>query len=252
MMAKNNIQNQLLTPSSSLLFIVGKFFNFLFSIFIITAIFHQTNNVGGYSFHQAVIFVLVFNFIDTLTQFLFRSLYQFKPVLAKGDFDLDLLRPLPSFFRPILSGPDFIDFPLIFIKLCVLIYFTISFGLTPSLPQFILFLFIFTNAIIAAFSIHLVIAAICVLTTEIDSIVALYRTLDQAAVIPTSIYTGFFRFLLDWIIPITVMFSIPAQALLGIISFSGVIYSTALTFGFFFFSFYFWQHALRNYTSASS
>lgn len=251
-MAKNNIQNQLLTPSSSILFIIGKFLNFIFSIFIITAIFHQTNTVGGYNYSQVVIFVLVFNFIDTLTQFFFRSLYSFRPVLIKGDFDLDLLRPLPSFFRPILSGPDFLDFPLIFIKLGVLIYFVIYFGLIPSLPQFILFLFIFINAIILTFSLHLIIAAFSVLTAEIDSLVALYRTIGQAAVIPTNIYSGFFRFILDWIIPVTVMFTVPAQALLGILSLSGVVYSSVLSYSFLFFAIYFWRHALKNYTSASS
>lgn len=251
-MAKNNIQNQLLTPSSSFLFIIGKFLNFIFSIFIITAIFHQTNVVGGYSYHQAVIFVLFFNFMDSLTQFFFRSLYSFRPVLIKGDFDLDLLRPLPSFFRPILSGPDFLDFPLIVIKLGVLIFFLISYGLLPTLSQFILFIFIFINAFVLTFSVHLAIAAFSVTTSEIDSLVALYRTLAQSAVIPTNIYTGFFSFLLDWVIPVTVMFTVPAQALLGIITVQGVVYSSALTLVFLFFSVYFWQKSLKNYSSASS
>jgi len=251
-MVKNNLQNQLLNPSSSFLFIIGKFFNFIFSIFIITAIFHQTNIIGGYTYHQAIIFVLIFNVIDSLTQFFFRALYSFRPVLIRGDFDFDLLRPLPSFFRPILSGPDFLDFPLVIVKISVLIYFIIFFNFIPSSSQFILFIFIFINAFILTFSIHLFIAAFSIITTEIDSLVSLYRTLAQSAAVPTNIYSGFFRFILDWIVPLTVIVTIPAQALLGIISFSGVVYSSVLTYSFLFLAIHFWRHALRNYTSASS
>jgi len=251
-LAKNNLQNQLLTPSSSFLFIIGKFLNFVFSIFIILAVFHQTSSIQGYSVSQAVIFVLVFNVVDSITQFFFRSLYSFRPLLVRGDFDLDLLKPLPSFFRPILSGPDFLDVPLIIIKIGSLIYFFHFYHFSLSLSSGFLFLILFINALVIAFALHLSIAAFSIITTEIDSLVALYRSLGQAAVIPTDIYQGFFRFLLDYLIPITAMVTIPAKTLINLTTTSGVIYSCLVAIILLTFSLLFWQFAIKRYSSASS
>lgn len=251
-LAKNNLQNQLLTPSSSFLFIIGKFLNFVFSIFIILAVFRQTSSIQGYSVSQAVIFVLVFNVIDSITQFFFRSLYSFRPLLVRGDFDLDLLKPLPSFFRPILSGPDFLDVPLIIIKIGSLIYFFNFYHFSLSLFSGILFLILFINSLVIAFALHLSIAAFSIITTEIDSLVALYRSLGQAAVIPTDIYQGFFRFFLDYLIPITAMVTIPAKTLINLITPPGVIYSCFMAIAFLTSSLVFWRFAIKRYASASS
>jgi ABC-2 type transport system permease protein len=202
--------------------------------------------------NQAVIVVLFFNLIDTTVQFFFRSLYTFRPILIKGDFDFDLLKPLPTFFRPLLSGPDFLDLPLIIIKLTAFIYFIVHYSIAVNTLQIVLVIFLFINAFILAFAVHLAIAAWSILTTEIDNLVSMYRSLGQAAIIPTDIYHGVLRFALDYIIPFTVIATIPAKAILGILSPSGIIFSCLVTYGFLFSSIKLWRYSLRHYTSASS
>lgn len=251
-MAKNSLQNKLLTPSSSIIFIIGKLFNYVFSLLIIFSIFNQVSNIKNFTLSQAVIFTLVYSFISSATQFLFRSLYTFRPILIKGDFDMDLLKPLPSFFRPVLSGPDFLDVPMIFIQLFAIIYFLIKFSLVPNLGSAFLFTLLFVNGFIISFSIHLIIAAFSILTTEIDSLVMIYRSLERTAVVPTDIYNNFFRILLSYVVPITVIFTLPAKAMLNILTFNGVIYSFAFTILFLLLSLYFWKYSLKHYTSASS
>ncbi|MFZ2153476.1 MAG: ABC-2 family transporter protein [Microgenomates group bacterium] len=251
-MAKNNLQNQLLTPSSSVLFILGKLFNFIFSVIIIFSIFNQVSTIKNFTLPQAIIITLVFSLIDSITNFLFRALYTFRPILLKGDFDLDLLKPLPSFFRPIFSGPDFLDVPMIIIQVIALIFFLFHYSLVPSVFTLIFFLLILLNGIILAFAIHLSIAAFSIITTEIDSLVMIYRSLGRAAIVPTDIYGNFFRFILDYLIPITVIFTLPAKALLSILTPVGIIYSFVFTFIFLFLSLYFWNYSLSRYTSASS
>lgn len=251
-LAKNNIQNQLLTSSSSLLFVIGKFLNFVFSILIITAVFHQTSSINGYSVSQAIIVALVFNLVDSSTQFIFRALYSFRPILVRGDFDLDLLKPLPSFFRPIFSNPDFLDLPIIVIKIIALIYFLNLYHFSLSFPQLLLFIFLLINGFVLAFAVHLIIAAFSIFTTEIDNLVNLYRSLGQAAVIPTDIYQGVIRLILDFVIPLTAMVTIPAKSLIVLITPAGVLYSCIICYAFFIFSLLFWSFAIRHYTSASS
>lgn len=250
--AKNNFQNQLLTPSSSILFIIGKLLTFVFTLFTIFAIFSTTSFIKGYSLSQAVIVTIVFNFMDSFIQFFFRSIYSFRPVLLRGDYDLDLLKPLPSFFRPLIAGPDFLDLPSLVVQLSALVYFLNYFHFLITPLQIISFLFYFATALIIAFSLHLLMAAFSILTTEIDNIAWIYRSLMRAGIIPTDIYFGPFRFILDYIIPVTIIVTVPAKALLDLLS-PTVFFSTTL-FAFFFFtlSWLSWQFSLRRYTSASS
>lgn len=251
-MAKNNLQNRLLTPSSSILFILGKLFNYVFSVLIIFSIFNQVSVIKNFTLPQAIIITLIYSLIDSITQFLFRALYQFRPILIKGDFDLDLLKPLPSFFRPVLSAPDFLDIPMIIIEVIALIFFLLKYLLMPNFATILLFLPLFINGILLAFSIHLLIATFSILTTEIDSLVMIYRSLSRAAVVPTDIYNNFFRILLSYIIPITVIFTLPAKAILNILTPLGVLYSFIFTISFLLFSLLFWKYSLRHYSSASS
>jgi len=251
-LAKNNLQNQLLTPSSSVLFIIGKFFNFVFTIITIYAIFGQTTSIKGYDLNQAVIVVVVYNLLESISGFLFRSLYTFRPILLKGDFDMDLLKPLPSYFRPILSGPDFLDIPLVLVQLFTLVFFMNKFQFSVTYLSLVFSLVTIANGVILAFSIHLGIAAFSIITSEVDGLVMLYRNFGRAAVVPTDLYTGSFRFILNYVVPITVLFTLPAKAILNILTPQGFLYSCVLCYTFLFLSVKFWRYSIKKYTSASS
>ncbi len=248
--AKNNLQNQLLTLSSSTLFIMGKFLNYIFTLVVIFAIFRQTPNINGYNLNQAVIFVLVYNLAESITQFLFRSIYSFRPVLVRGDFDLDLLKPLPSFFRPLLSGPDFLDLPLIIIQSLTLIYYLVRYNILLSYTSVLLFIVLLSLSVITAFFLFLAIAAFCILTTEIDNLVWLYRSLMRSSTIPTDVYHGVFRFILDFVVPVTIISTVPAKSLLGLLAPEITAYVIGYILIFCPLSWLFWKYSISTYTSA--
>ncbi len=250
--AKNNLQNQLLTASSSFFFIIGKIVTFIFTLLTIFAIFSTTQTIVGFSLHQAIIVTVVYNLIDSFTQFLFRSIYSFRPVLLRGEFDLDLLKPLPSFFRPLLSGPDFFDLPSIIIQVVSLIFFLIKFNINPSLVDIAAFLSLFLISVIVAFSLHLLMAAFSILTTEIDNIAWIYRSFVRAGIVPTDVYTGSFRLILDYIIPVTILVTVPAKAILGLLDFHFITYVVIFSAILLTISLWFWRFTLRHYTSTGS
>lgn len=251
-LAKNNLQNQLLTASSSLFFIVGKIVTFVFTLLTIFAIFSTTNTIVGFSLHQAIIVTVVYNLIDSFTQFLFRSIYSFRPILLRGEFDLDLLKPLPSFFRPLLSGPDFFDLPPLVIQIFTLVFFLIRFNIHPSFVNVLTFLALFVVSIIVAFSLHLLMAAFSVLTTEVDNIAWIYRSFVRAGIVPTDVYSGYFRLILDYIVPVTILVTIPAKAILGLLDPNVFVYVVAFSAILLTISLYFWRFTLRHYTSTGS
>ncbi len=251
-LAKNNLQAQLLTRSNASFFVVGKLLNFAFSIILVLAVFNTTNLVNGYTFNQVIIFTLVFNLTDSVSGFLFRAIYMFRPVLVKGDFDLDLVKPLPAFFRPIFSAPDFLDLPPIIIQLVIFVFFLFNSGTDILLSNFILFGLLLVCSLLITFSIYLIVASISILVTEVDNLMSIIRSVSRAGMVPTDVYQGFFKFILDYIIPITFIVTVPAKSLLGLLTLPTLITIIVVTSALLAFSLIVWKYTLRYYTSASS
>ena len=96
-----SVQGQLLTNWAGVLFLLGKTVRFLLFFVFLFSVLSSAGSLAGFNQEQVILIFLVFNLIDLLTQFFFRGVYQFRQLVVYGRFDLDLLKPLPSFFRPL-------------------------------------------------------------------------------------------------------------------------------------------------------
>jgi len=252
LMAKIAAQSQLTTNAGGILFIIGKVVRFtLFFIFLFSVL-SRSGTLAGYSREEVIWFFLVFNLIDVLIQFLFRGVYVFRPLVVSGNYDLDLIKPLPSFFRPLFGWTDILDF----ITLIPLVGFSAWFAyhnhLVSGISELIAFFLLFLAAILLGFAFHLAVCAVCILTTEIDHLIWVYRDLTAMARFPTDIYRGLVRFILTFVFPVVLLITFPAKALLGLLSPEKVILGVGLSLFFAYLSLKFWYWSLKRYTSASS
>lgn len=245
-------QQQLLTNSGAVFFLSGKILRFILFFVFIYSIASTAKIVAGYTVNQVMVFFLVFNLVDTTIQFLFRGIYIFRRQVLTGDFDLDLLKPLPSLFRPIFGWTDILDFITLIPLWIYFFYFLITNNLVANALLLIPFFLLLLNSIIIGFTISLFIAALIVLYVSADSIQLLFRDVTSMARIPTDVYPKFVQYLLTFAIPVVVMITIPAKILLGIISWQSITLSVVISAIFLTMSFWIWNYAIRNYTSASS
>jgi len=252
MFASRAAQSQLLTSWSGVLFLFGKLVRFfLYFVFLFT-IMSSTKTLVGYNREQVVIFYLIFNLVEITSQCLFRGVYQFRSLVVSGDFDFELLRPLPSFFRPLFGWTDILDL-ITLPPLWAYFFWFISNNLPPVvLSNLILFLLLFGNSILIAFSFHLFFSSVSILTTQIDPLVWTYRDLTTMARFPTDIYQKTIQLILTFIVPVVVLITIPAKALFGLLSWRWIVLSFLLGIVFLRFSVSFWQYSLKRYSSASS
>jgi len=252
MFASRAAQAQLLNHWGGFLFLLGKIVRFLlFFIFLFTVLSSATN-LAGYNREQVIIFFLVFNLVDIMVQFLFRGVYHFRPRVVSGDYDLDLLKPLPSFFRPVFGWTDILDFITLIPLLGYFFWFLTVNHLFPTFSGLIIFLVLLLNSLILAFAFHLFVCAVCVLTTEIDHLVWVYRDLTSMARFPTDIYQKGMRAILTFVIPVVILVTVPAKALLGISSWQIIVGAMLVSFIALIVSLKFWSYSLRRYSSASS
>lgn len=245
------VQTQLINVWSLVIFIAGKVIRFLLYFAFLFGVLSSLGKLGKYGLNEMIIFLLVFNLIDIFTQALFRGVYHFRNLVVSGDYDLDLLKPIPSFFRPIFGMPDIFDF-ITFIPLLI---FFIVFALghfSMFTSQILLFLILFLNSMLIAFAFHLFVCAVCVMTTEIDHLVWVYRDLTNMARFSTDIYPKVFQLFLTIPIPVVILMTVPAKAFLGLLSWSWVVLSLAIGILSVLASLKFWHYALKQYCSASS
>ena len=245
-------QSQLLTTWAGALFIIGKVVRFLLFFVFLFTVMSASGEMMAYSQTQIIFFFLCYTFIDVLIQTVFRGIYQFRPLVVSGNFDWDLLKPLPSFFRPLFGWADILDAITLVPLTGYIFYFILSHNLVGSPLAIVYFLFLFVNALLVAFSINLIIASIGILTTEIDYLTWIYRDVEAMARFPTDIYKKWIQTGLTFIIPITVLITIPAKALLGLLSWDMFLVALGVGIVFLFCSLRFWRFALSRYTSASS
>lgn len=232
-------------------FIFSKFLRFFFFLAFLVLVSSRTREIGGYSLWQIIFFYVTFNLVDSFAQFFLREVYRFRSYILTGNFDYILTKPFSSLFRSLFGGSDILDLPMILMSIFFIFYSASQIGTLTLQGTFFYFLLI-SNAFMIALSFHILILSIGVATTEIDNTILLYRDLSSMGRIPIDIYLEPIRSLLTFVIPVGIMVTFPAKALMGLLSPVNIMISFIIGISFLLISMKAWKYSLKYYSSASS
>lgn len=252
MFAANELQQQFATRVSAFFFFIGKAFRFLAFLSMLIVLQKNTQTLAGYSFDQIIVFFFAFNFIDLMSQILFRGVYMFSNKVRTGAFDFYLATPMNALFRALASHPDFNDV-LILVPLTGFFFWYLNYLQIPFTGvQLFLFALLLLNGLLIAMAFHILVLCMGIITTEIDHAIMVYRSIAEVGRFPIEIYREPIRWIVTFIVPVGVMMGFPAQVLLGqpplrLFIVGLLISSSAVTI-----SLFAWKAALKRYTSASS
>jgi len=249
-MSKNAFSMMLTHRAALYIFLFGKILRFGFFIAFLYFMLKGTQTLAGYTSNQVVFFFLSFNLVDVLAQFLFREVYRFRPLVVSGDLDLVLAKPLSALFRVLMGGADIID--LITIPPLIFAIYYVAGSLGPTFFQGLLYIVLILNGLLIATAFHIAVLSLGIITLEIDHTIMIYRDITNLGRFPVDIYRQPLRGVLTYLIPVGIMMTLPAKALMGLVSPLGVGISLGLAAAGIFLSLRFWNLALRQYTSASS
>ena len=231
-------------------FLVGKVLRFVFFFGFLYFLLLGNSTLAGYTSNQIIFFFLTFNLIDVITQFLFREVYSFRPMIINGDFDLVLVKPISALFRVLMGGADVVDL----ITIPPLIFLTIYFGalLHPSVLSALYYLLLLANGFLIATAFHIIVLAFAIVTLEVDHTVMIYRDLTSLGRLPIEIYKQPLQAFLTYLVPVGIMISLPAKAMMGLVGIGGILVGFLVGAVALFIAFRFWNYALTKYSSASS
>ena len=231
-------------------FLIGKILRFIFFFGFLYFLLLGTKTLAGYSGNQVIFFFLTFNLIDVITQFLFREVYKFRPMVINGDLDLVLVKPLNALFRVLMGGADIIDLVTIPPLICLTVYF--GHLLHPSFINILYYFLLLINGFLIATAFHIIVISFAIISLEVDHSIMIYRDLTSLGRLPIDIYKQPLQGFLTYLIPVGLMITLPAKAAMGVATPVGIV--TAFFVGIItvFIALRFWDYALTKYSSASS
>lgn len=250
LMAKNSIRSWINKKEAVVIFVTGKIVRYIFYFGFLYFLVTKTNGILDFTANQALFFTATCALVDTLSQFLFRSVYTFRQLVISGDFDLVLLKPVNSLFRSIAGGPDLMDLITIPPIAAVVVYLGIL--LNPEFLSVLFFVLLVINALLVSMSIHIFVVSLSVIALTADHLIMVFRDFSSMGRFPVDIYKEPLKSFLTFIIPVSLMFTIPSKALMGLVSPLGLVLSIFFGVVIFISSLKFWNFALKKYTSASS
>jgi len=236
--------NFVLSSLSSVANLLGS----LFSLFL----FYRTGyEFQGWSWQEALVVLGLFTFLQGLAATLFiPNLNRIVEYVEKGTLDFVLLKPVSSQFwlsARILSPWGLPDLVL---GLLLIGYSSIALNLKPL--NLGLGLVLLSLGIVSLYSLWFMLAATSIWFVKIYNVTEVLRGLLEAGRYPMSAYPPLYRLFFTVIIPVAFLTTVPAEAMLGKLSFFTITIAIFLAGGLLILSHHFWQFALKFYTSASS
>jgi ABC-2 type transport system permease protein len=227
---------------------LGNLTGSLFGLFL----FYRTGyTFAGWRWEAALVVLGIFTLLQGFSAtFLAPNLDRIVRHVREGTLDFVLLKPIRSQFW--LSAhtispwgvPDMIF-------ACITIGYAggkLGLGMGDYLLSILPLFFGF----VILYSLWFILGAMSIWFVKIYNVTEVLRGLLEAGRYPMAAYPTAFRFFFTFVVPVSFLTTVPAEAMLGRGEVTWVIGAAGLALGLFLFSTWFWRFALKFYTSASS
>lgn len=214
-------------------------------------LFSMRSGVAGWTAHEALIVAGFFIALKGALQGIIQpSLTNVVEHIRKGTLDFLLLKPVDAQF---LLSTSKLDLPR---TVDVVMGFSLSgwalvaSGARPSPLSIALCLLILGCALAILYGIWILVVSLAFRVVKIDNLSFLIVSTFDAARFPASVFRGAFAFIFTFVVPLALMTTYPALALLSRIGFGEIATSLAVAAGFVGGSRWVWLRSIGKYTGA--
>jgi ABC-2 type transport system permease protein len=209
--------------------------------------------IAGWSFAEALIVAAWFTILGGVLEGAINpSLLQVSEQIRTGTLDFVLVKPADGQF--LISTAKFAPWKIVNILagVAMLAVAFVRLGRAPSVPDVLLALLLLVAAVVVLYSLWILVVCAAFWVVRLDNLSYLLSSIFDAARWPLDVFRGAWRLLFTFVIPLGLMTTYPARALLGSLgartavgAFAGAALVTASAR-------FIWTRAIARYTSASS
>ncbi|MET0387619.1 MAG: ABC-2 family transporter protein [Polyangiales bacterium] len=217
------------------------------------ALFTIRDGVAGWTGNEMLIVVGFFTaHKGVLASVIQPSLTQAVEHIRKGTLDFLLLKPADAQFMISTSKLEPAHAMDVLAGFVIIGWATVRAGFRPSLLDVALALALFLCGLTILYALWILVISLAFRVVKIDNMSYLFVSLFDAARWPSSVFRGALAFLFTYVIPLALMTTYPALAVLGRVRAHDVGVALAVALGLTLTSRFIWTRSIRYYTGASS
>jgi len=216
-------------------------------------LYSDRRTVAGWDFPSALVVIAWFTSLRGMIEGAINpSLLGVVEKIRTGEFDYLLLKPADAQF--LVSTAKFEPWKVIDVVggLGLAVIAFVMLGRVPAGADVALCALLLLAAALVLYSIWILIIAASFWVIRLDNLIHLFNAVFDAARWPIAIFRGVWRILFTFVIPLALMTTFPAMAILGTLDARSVAFSVGGALLFAAAARALWRKAIRSYTSASS
>lgn len=218
-----------------------------------TILFSHRDAIGGWNYNQVLMVLGLFSlFTGLIEAFLRPNITQVIEQVRDGTFDFVLVKPISAQFYSSLHSVTLWRLVDVLAGVAVIVYALNAQGIAPTLTQVLAAIVMILVACIMVYSMWLAMMTMAFWFVKVDNFAELFFSFYEAGRFPITVYNGWLRGVLTFIVPIAFITTFPASALMGLLGPFEILSGIVLAGLFFIASNRFWSFAIRSYASASS
>ncbi|HEU4734889.1 MAG TPA: ABC-2 family transporter protein [Kofleriaceae bacterium] len=216
-------------------------------------LFGDRERVAGWDAPSALIVIAYFLAVRAVIEGMISpSLVELVTKIRNGSFDYVLLKPIDA--QAMVSASRYEPWKVFDLAgaIAVVVYAFIQRGAPPSAVDLALGIVLFATGVIATYALWILCAAASFWVVRLDNLMYLLGSIFDIARWPVQLFPRAWQIVFTFVIPVAVMTTYPAMALLGRLDGEHVLATLGGAVILLVASRLVWRTAIRNYTSASS
>jgi ABC-2 type transport system permease protein len=216
-------------------------------------LFGHRERVGTWDAPSALIVIAYFMAVRAVLEGMISpSLVDMVEKIRSGSFDYVLLKPIDA--QAMISASHYEPWRVFDLAgaIAVIVYAFARRGGPPPAADLAVGGALFVSGVLAAYALWILCAAASFWVVRLDNLMYLLGAIFDIGRWPVDVFQGVWRFVFTFVIPIAVMTTFPAEALLGRLDARTALGTAGGTLLLVALSRLVWRTAIRSYTSASS
>ncbi|HRF59351.1 MAG TPA: ABC-2 family transporter protein [Fimbriimonadaceae bacterium] len=223
-----------------------------FFLLIILVVYRNADSVAGWTRGEAFVLAATCFLMNAMVGAFFMSLQEIPEQVRRGTLDFVITKPIDTQFWVSARRFNFDQIGTLVAGIAMVAVGVVQAGLVPSAPQWIAYLVLLAASTAIFYAFNLALMTLGIWLVRVDNLWVLGETVMQVARFPIDIYSLGVQRVLTYFLPLAFIATIPARQLakgfdlqmLGL----GVLWALVALGA----SRWFWNFALRHYSSASS
>lgn len=224
-------------------------FNTLFFVLITNV----AGEIGGWNIHEIYLLLGVFNIADAfIWSFFYHNMTRYTQAIFNGELNNYLLKPINTQFLVMTYSNNYTNIFRFFIGIGMVLWSLQVMNIVPSILQIGLFLVTLLLSLICLYFTWFILSTCAFYFEKLDNINEIFPNLRRMLQVPRTIYPGFLAVILQYVIPLALITSLPTEVLLGRDVMNLIVYFFFFTLCIMYASHIIFQYSVKKYSGIAN